>query len=249
MRLVILQTGDTSPEIAARHGGYAQLFMDALAPTGATLSVVDAAAGAPLPARGAVDAAVITGSPASVTEPEPWVEALAAWTRQAMQDGLPVLGVCYGHQLIAWAQGGEVQVSDRGMELGTVPVTLTPEGAADPLLGPLAGEPPVFHAVHGDVVTRLPPGAVRLAENAHTPNQAFRLGDRTWGVQFHPEFTAPMMAELVELRAERLLRMARAAGLDPDAALAAARRSLAPTPAGPHLLQRFVAVARDRVGA
>lgn len=236
----------TAPTVIEQHGDYDAMFKAVLDRLEVQTEVVDAFAGAPLPPVQAYDMAIITGSPQSVVEPEPWVDALAEWSRQAHAAGRPVLGVCYGHQLLAYAHGGRVQPSLRGLEMGTYDIELTEAGQDDPLLGALSDGPHLrFHEVHGDVVTELPPGAVHLAKNAHTELQGFRLGAHTWAVQFHPEFTLPIMELYLDARADRVRAMAEAAGLDPEAELAKARASLTDAPHGPALLRRFVELAKQ----
>lgn len=114
--------------------------------------------------------------------------------------------VCYGHQLLAHALGGEVGNNPRGREFGTVEVSLEEATRDDPLLG---GLPPRIrvHAGHTQSVLRLPAGAVRLASNPWDVNQAVRFRATAWGVQFHPEFDAEIVREYighygVELSAE-----------------------------------------------
>lgn len=243
--LTIFKTGDTAPEVIAAHGDYDTMFRAVLEPLGVECEVIDAHRGAVLPTPEDVDMALITGSPASVTTPEPWVEALADWARRAQAAAVPQLGVCYGHQLLAYAHGGRVEQSTRGMEIGTTRVELSAAGREDPLLAGLADARAQvdFHQVHGDVVTALPEGAVLLASNPHTELQAFRLGDKIWGVQFHPEFTRPIMDMYVEARADRVRGLAADAGLDPEAELSRARASITDAPQGPRLLARFIELA------
>jgi GMP synthase (glutamine-hydrolysing) len=130
---------------------------------------------------------VVTGSYASVTERAPWMLELGEVLLQAAES-VPVLGVCFGHQLLAAALGGTVERNPRGPEVGTREVTLTEAGRGDPLLAGLPDRLAVqqFHADH---VPAVPPGAVLLAGGAHTPVQAFAHGPRLRAVQFHPEFT------------------------------------------------------------
>jgi GMP synthase (glutamine-hydrolysing) len=122
----------------------------------------------------------------------PWLPTTRALMVGAVEAGVPVLGVCLGHQLAAVALGGEVRPNPAGTTLGVVPFTPTPEGAADPLLAGVPGR----HALHhnDDVVTRLPPGAVRLATAPDGTVQAARFAPRAWGVQFHPEATTEVYA-------------------------------------------------------
>jgi GMP synthase-like glutamine amidotransferase len=110
----------------------------------------------------------------------------------AIEAGVPILGICLGHQLMAYWLGGEVR---RGRwELGWLPVTVNAAGQADLLLSGLA---PSFHAFlwHGDQITKLPKGAVLLASSAKCRVQAYRLLDKpVWGVQFNPQYD-PAIAE------------------------------------------------------
>jgi GMP synthase (glutamine-hydrolysing) len=123
-----------------------------------------------------------------------------------------------------------------GREIGTVELRAATSAAGDALLSPLAERTP-FHATHVESVLALPPGAVLLGESALDPRAAFRVGERAWGIQFHPEFDADVMRGYLAERFEIL----RAEGLDPEALL----REVRDTPAGPALLARFAALVRD----
>ena len=115
----------------------------------------------------------------------PWLEDLRERLREAHRTELPALGVCLGAQLLASALGGTVELGAPGLETGVVELSVTSDGAADPLL---QGVSPVFYsgAMHNDAIVRLPAGAVLLATGELYPHQAFRVGS-TWAVQFHPE--------------------------------------------------------------
>ena len=116
----------------------------------------------------------------------PWLPPVKALLRDAVQRETPTLGICLGAQLLAVACGGAVEVGAPGIEAGVVAVGWRAEAASDPLVG---GLPDGFPgpSMHLDAVTRLPEGAVWLGETAQYPHQAFRVGPRAWGVQFHPE--------------------------------------------------------------
>lgn len=107
----------------------------------------------------------------------------------ALERGRPVLGVCLGAQLMAAALGADVGPGAAGQEVGLGVVALTSAGRADPVLGPVGRNLPVLHW-HGDTY-QLPGGSVRLAGSVRYPEQAFRLGDRAYGLQFHVEVDEP----------------------------------------------------------
>ena len=136
---------------------------------------------------------VITGSHDMVTERQPWSEQAAAWLPGLVERGIPTLGICYGHQLLAHALGGEVGDNPNGREFGTVTVDLEAEAADDPLLGGLPARLPV-QVCHTQSALTLPAGARRLAHGSRDANQAFVVGEAAWGVQFHPEFDAEVVS-------------------------------------------------------
>ncbi len=156
----------------------------------ASLAEFDVTSGS-LPADFGYDAVVVTGSRASVYWDEEWIEPTKAWVREAIDRDLPVLGVCWGHQLLADVLGGTV--ADMGeYEIGYREVEHT-------------GDSPLFRGIdrrftafttHSDEVTELPPGAHSIAENDYS-NHGFQTG-RVFGVQFHPEYDQATAREIVE---------------------------------------------------
>lgn len=145
------------------------------------------------------DGAIISGSQASVYDDAAWIETVADWTRAAIRESVPILGVCWGHQLVAAATGGTVEPIGR-YEIGYRTIEVTEE---DPLF---EGMPARFVAfeTHSDEVTELPEDAVELARNDCTV-QAFRIGS-AYGVQFHPEYdlqTARWIVDGKDLHPER----------------------------------------------
>lgn len=232
-RFLILETGRPVPSMR-RHGGFDHWIRVAAGLPAAAVEPVDAQA-ASLPPADRYAGILVTGSGAMVSDREPWSERAAAWLGDAVRAGVPAFGICYGHQLLAHALGGEVGDNPHGRGMGTVAVDALEAAAPDPLFAPL---PARFAAqiTHLQSVLRLPEGAVPLASAAHDPHHAFRWGDRAWGVQFHPEFSAGHMRGYIRARADAL----RGEGTDP-AALAAAVRA---APQARRVLRRFVGHAR-----
>ncbi|MCC5810773.1 MAG: glutamine amidotransferase [Ectothiorhodospiraceae bacterium] len=241
MRLALLKTGSTYPAIRSEHGDFEQWFLREL-PAGAAVQVVNVAAGQDPGAPAHWDGVLVTGSPTMVTDREPWSERAAAWLARAVGQGVPVLGVCYGHHLLAHAMGGAAGYREQGRESGTFGVQLLPEAASDPLFGELPSGFPA-HLTHAQSVLRLPPDAVLLARSDGEPHQAFRLGRHAWGVQFHPEFDATIMRAYLQQQASALAEE----GQDPGALLAQVREA----PEATGLLARFADYvgSRARTGA
>jgi GMP synthase (glutamine-hydrolysing) len=125
--------------------------------------------------------------------------------KKAGDRGLPVLGVCFGHQLLGFAYGSKVILNPEGREIGSIQVELTAEGRTDPLFANL---PQVFwiQTTHEDIVSSLPNGARHLALNPQTPIQSFGMRRNIRGVQFHPEMEPEMISALVRARAQILER-------------------------------------------
>lgn len=228
--LLLLQVGHTFQEIARERGDYDVWFRDALGQRDDQLEVLRVYAGDALPEHFAYRGIVVSGSWSMVTDREPWSESSAAYLREAAEREVPILGVCYGHQLLAHAFGGEVGNNPLGRHAGTAEVELTEHAAGDALFDALPSRLMV-QVSHRQAVLRLPAGAVLLARTARDPFHAFRLGKSTWGVQFHPEFDDAVSRRYIELRRETIL----AEGLDPDALLSTVR----PSQHGAALLRRF----------
>ena len=180
---------------------------------------------------------IITGSPAYVTDEEEWNFVGAEYLRKAYELEIPMLGVCYGHQLIAWAFGGEVDYHPQGREIGTVAIELTAAADEDPLFENLPEEF-LVQVSHQQSVTGLPVNAIRLAANSFEPNQAYRLGPYTWGVQFHPEFTADIVKEYICARRDAI----ESEGINAEGLL----EKLQATPFSVNLLQKFCLLALGR---
>lgn len=221
---------------------------DWLAEAGAELHVVNADAGEALPPDltgfdglvvlgGAQTAYDVDGQPSA-----PWFPHLRALLRQAVSDRVATLGVCLGGQLLAGALGGRVEPAAEGPEIGAFLVAKRDVAQTDPLFAMLPFTPDVYQW-HVDEITVLPPGAVLLASSPRVPHQAFRVGSRAWGVQFHIECDQPMLASWAAGDDGSLQR----AGLDAETVLARCAAVEADVEeVWRPFAERFVAVAAGR---
>lgn len=186
-KLFIIKAGSTFSGTAEQYGDFDEMTCRGLGIKREQLCVVDAFRGEALPAAGTCHGVIITGAHCMVTENLPWSLAIETWIPALVDAEIPLLGICYGHQLLGRAMGGLVDFHPEGKEVGTVAIRRRPESNDDPLFGKL---PQSFlaHATHAQSVLTLPPGAVLLAENDFEPHHAFKVGRCAWGVQFHPEY-------------------------------------------------------------
>lgn len=178
------------------------------------LYVVGPDTGRPVPeSLDGFDGLIVLGGSMGPTDDEqaPWLPATRSLLADAVQQQLPTLGICLGAQLLATATGGHVRTNPVGPEVGLQSVTLDPLAAEDPLLGGLGEELPVvqWHWLEADV---LPEGSSVLASSSVCRNQAYRIGARAWGLQFHPEALGDTAQDWADETAEDLKQL----GLSPE---------------------------------
>jgi GMP synthase-like glutamine amidotransferase len=172
-----------------------RLLGEWLTGAGLALTVVRPHAGDPLPADLEGYAAfVVLGGGQHVYQGPPWFDRLESLLRKAVRTGTPTLGICLGAQLLATAHAGSVAAATAGPELGAQLVAKRDAAERDPLFGPVPMLPDVLQW-HHDEVTELPLGATLLATSTNYPVQAFRIGEAAWGLQFHIECDAAMIAD------------------------------------------------------
>lgn len=230
---LIIKAGEKLPSLATAPGDYEDWITAAMGLGSSETLVVAPYRGEELPELDAIGGVVITGSGAMVTDGDPWIETAASWLREAVAHNLPVLGICFGHQLLAYALGGEVDDNPAGVEVGSITVTLQPEAQHDPLLSVLPAEF-IAQLTHRQSVRRLPAQAKLLASSELEPHQAFACGDSAWGIQFHPEFDEAIIRHFINYYRESLQQQ----GRDAEALVA----TLRPSPQSRTLLRRFAAL-------
>jgi GMP synthase-like glutamine amidotransferase len=203
MKLAILETGRPPGDLAEQFGDYPSMFERLLGPQ-FEVERFDVQAGE-LPTD-SHEAILITGSPAGVYDPLPWIEPLQAFIRAAKQSKM--VGVCFGHQIMAEALGGHVEKSDKGWGAGLHEYSIT---GREPWMD---GEMQVaIPASHQDQVVIEPPNTKIVAASDFTPYAALAWTDRpAISFQFHPEFSPPFAKALIEQRYDIVP--------DPDAAIA-----------------------------
>ena len=237
--VLLIKCGDAANHIRLKVGDYDGWFASALAGARVQVNVVRPYLREALPAAKGYDAIFVSGSSSSVREQLPWMKETATWLRESAEAGRPILGVCFGHQLLGEAYGSRVVLNPNGRETGTVDVELTAEGRDDPLFAGMPERLPV-QSTHEDVVDVPPPSARVLAHNANTALQAVAFAKKVRGVQFHPELSPEGMKALIESRVEKLENEAAARGHPRGHFVPRLLAGIRPTPFGPALLRNFL---------
>jgi GMP synthase (glutamine-hydrolysing) len=238
--VLLLKAGEAAASVRLSVGDYDRWFLQTVGLSGYRFDIIAVHQGAKPPEdTTGYDAVMMTGSPASVTQLDPWMERASEFMVNAAERGTPVLGVCFGHQLLAHAYGGRVVRSPLGREIGTVEVELTAEGRTDPLFRGMAPRLAV-QTTHEDMVLEPPQGTVVLASNQHSAIQALAFRPCSRGVQFHPEVQADAMRALIQARAEKLEAEATARGHAPGERVPRLLAGIAPTPSGRQILVNFL---------
>lgn len=187
-----------SPEVShvTWHGTTAGTYMAFLDSAGAPFSyqVFAASSGELPPAVDACDAYLITGSVKGAYDDEPWIGALMHFIRQCHAAGKKMVGICFGHQLLAHALGGRTEKSEKGWGLGLNSFDVI---AHKPWMNGRAAGSCALYFSHQDQVVALPQGAERLGGSSFCENAFFTLDDRVLGIQGHPEFTESIMQDLL----------------------------------------------------
>ncbi len=213
MRIGILETGYPPQHLVEAHGSYPDMLRRYLGEDAARYEVFDVQAGSPPADPGEYDALFVMGSPAGVYDPLPWIPPLMDYLRSA-KGKTALVGVCFGHQVMAQAFGGEVRKSEKGWGLGLHSYDVH---GAEPWMGGDVRRIAI-PVSHQDQVVERPPAARVLASSAFTPNAVLAYADQpAISFQCHPEFTVEYARALCERRRGQI----------PDAQVEQAKASLA----------------------
>ena len=197
-RIGLLRCGQVHPAAREVAGCYPELFASLLAPYPVELTTFDADRGELPSSPDELDGWIISGARASVLDAAGWLDDTSDFVEQALAAERPVVGVCFGHQLLAKIAGGRVDRAAGGWGVGVQPYDVV--GRRD-WMRPAADRFRLI-ASHEDQVVELPPEGSLLASSDSCPNAMFALGERAFGVQAHPEFTVPATRVLIDAREE-----------------------------------------------
>lgn len=195
-KLFIIKTGITFDNTKKLFGDFDKWIIEKIGETTLEIVVINMHTKYILPSINECAGVIITGSHSMVTNEEPWSVDLEKWIPTLVKNKIPLLGICYGHQLIAKSMNGVSSYNKNGTEIGTINISLSLEAKDDELF---KNFPMKFkaHTIHSQSVEVLPLYAVRLAYNAFDKNHAYRIGSTTWGVQFHPEYDENIMKSYI----------------------------------------------------
>lgn len=192
MKIGILMTGRTPEDSDAFAGGYDQFFVRYLAGRGFTFETYAVLDGVLPDSPGAMEGWLITGSRHGAYEGHAWIPPLEDFLRATYAAGVPIVGVCFGHQILAQALGGVVEKFDGGWCVGTQTYRSDVFGTQNMV------------AWHQDQVVKRPKDAKVIGSSDFCENAFLAYGDRALTIQPHPEFDADFLGELIALRGDVL---------------------------------------------
>ena len=230
MNVVIISNGPGLPEVVNEYGHSSSWIPDLIKDKDITFSIKKAYDNDALKLSDG-DAWIITGSKYSVYDDFPWINRLKKFIYKVIQENKPVLGICFGHQIIAASCGGKVEKNKMGWELGSYPITLSEEGSKSELFNNFNNNDIVYES-HQDVVSRLPENFIELGYT-DKGNQSFSFKNNVYGVQFHPEFSYDIIRKLMDIRINK--------GIQVD------NHNLDKSVNAHHIINNFVKIAKEGV--
>lgn len=202
MKLGVLLCDDVRPELQPKHGNYPAMFTELFAQVDPAIEllfyrVID---GHYPQSLSECDGYLTSGSRYSVYEQSRWINVFQGFVHQLYFQHIPLVGICFGHQMIAQALAGEVMLSDKGWGIGAASASIDVPSNLQP---PWLTEPPADISLlvsHQDQVIRPPQDTTILASSLFCPNSIMLVGEHFLGIQGHPEFTPEYLADLLKLR-------------------------------------------------
>lgn len=228
--VLILKMGGTFPDTANRIGDFDRWIMEGL-PSEFHPYLSVSHKEKPFPDPLGLRGIVITGSHSMITRPNAWERKAMHWVRWALDVGTPILGICYGHQMLAYLLGGSVGYLHEGPEIGFQRLHFIGNYESDPLFGLYPSHFEAF-AYHYQSILRLPPGATTFARSSKEKYHAVRFREWVWGIQYHPEFHSTAITEYLTHDVVELERN----GYDPGLLLREAEMERPPDPIIPRFL-------------
>ena len=204
MHIAILEAGRTNPDMPAEFHDYPDMFETLFAdqPNSADFhfSIAPVIDNVLPQSVDDYDGYLITGSAYGVYDDAPFILSLMAFIRKIFAAGKPLVGICFGHQIVAHALGGHAAKFDDGWGIGTMPIKMV--GAVEWIPSDI-DQLDLIH-VHQDQVMTLPPNAVRLAQSDFCKNAAFAISKQVFAIQGHPEFTPAYTNALIDIREDKI---------------------------------------------
>jgi GMP synthase (glutamine-hydrolysing) len=234
--IYILKTGDTFEHIKAKYGDFEDWILKHITSSSVKIKTVNVPKEESLPLVEECAGVIITGSHAMVSDELIWSLKLEKYLQNLKEEQIPMLGICYGHQLLAKALGGESKNNPKGKEVGTAVISFTCKDCEDTLFSTV---PTIFwaHTTHMQTATVLPQGSVSFASSQIDNNHIVKFAKNVWGVQFHPEFDEEIMREYIKAQEESLKKE----GLNVQKLLEAVK----PTPWANSVLDNFVEFVKE----
>ena len=202
LQICILETDILRPELVDQYQGYGRMFEQLFArqPIAAEFTVYNVMEGRYPPDSEHYDAYLVTGSKADSFGSDPWIETLKTYLLERYAHGDKLLGICFGHQLLALLLGGKAERAEQGWGVGTHRYRLAHQPAwMTPVLEELT-----LLISHQDQVTKLPENATLLASSDFCPIAAYCIDDQVLCFQGHPEFIHDYSKELLEIRQQHI---------------------------------------------
>ncbi len=202
LRICILETDVLRPELTAQYQGYGRMFEQLFSrqPIAAEFRVYNVMNGDSPADDERFDAYLVTGSKADSFGTDPWIQTLKAYLLTLYERGEKLLGVCFGHQLLALTLGGKAERAEKGWGVGVHRYSLA---AHAPWMDPEVSELTLLIS-HQDQVTELPEGATVIASSDFCPNAAYHIRDQVLCFQGHPEFVHDYSRALLDARQDYL---------------------------------------------